>query len=53
MALFGLDLPDGRGQFGGDADEFLLAVHPDDRHVTPSFYELPTSRTGFRSNTGS
>ena len=23
MALFGLDLPDGRGRFGGDTDEFF------------------------------
>lgn len=39
MALFGLDLPDGVGRFGGDDDEFFLAVHPDDRHIPPSFYE--------------
>ena len=47
MELFGLDLPDGRGRFGGDADEFLLAVHPDDRHVTPSFYELADKQDWF------
>ena len=29
MALFGLSLVDGRGHFGGEADEFKLAVHPD------------------------
>jgi PAS domain S-box-containing protein len=47
MALFGIDLPDGRGRFGGDADEFFLAVHPDDRHVTPSFYELADKQDWF------
>jgi PAS domain S-box-containing protein len=47
MALFGLDLPDGRGRFGGDADEFRLAVHPDDRHVTPSFYEMADTQDWF------
>ena len=47
MALFGLDLPDGRGRFGGDTDEFFLAVHPDDRHVTPSFYELADQQDWF------
>src|SRR6476620_959860 len=35
MALFGIDLPDGCCRFGGDADEFNLAVQPDDRHMTP------------------
>jgi PAS domain S-box-containing protein len=47
MALFGLDLPDGQGRFGGDTDEFFLAVHPDDRHVTPSFYELADKQDWF------
>ncbi|WP_197279842.1 PAS domain S-box protein [Bosea sp. AAP35] len=31
MALFGVDLPGGRGQVGGPDDEWLAAVHPDDR----------------------
>ena len=47
MALFGLDLPDRRGRFGGDTDEFFLAVHPDDRHITPSFYELADEQDWF------
>jgi hypothetical protein len=40
MAVFGLSLVDGRGQVGGDADEFKLALHPDDRHLVKGFYEL-------------
>ncbi len=47
MALFGLDLPDGIGRFGGDADEFVQAVHPDDRHITPSFYEMADKQDWF------
>jgi PAS domain S-box-containing protein len=47
MALFGLDLPDGIGRFGGEADEFRQAVHPDDRHMTPSFYEMANSQDWF------
>ncbi len=33
MALFGLSLPGGRGQVGGEDDEYLAALHPDDRHL--------------------
>jgi two-component sensor histidine kinase len=40
MELFGLTLADRRGRVGGDADEFNLALHPDDRHLPQSFYEL-------------
>ncbi len=47
MALFGIDVPGGIGRFGGDADEFRLAVHPDDRHITPSFYELADKQDWF------
>ena len=31
MALFAIDLPDRRGAVGGPDDEWLAAVHPDDR----------------------
>lgn len=31
MELFGLDLPDGRGQVGGERDEWCAALHPDER----------------------
>ena len=33
LALFGIDLPDGRGTVGGDDDEYQRALHPDDRHL--------------------
>ena len=33
MALFGLDLPDGKGRAGGEGDEWLASLHPDDRDV--------------------
>ena len=33
MALFGLALPDGRGQVGGPDDEYVAALHPEDRHL--------------------
>ena len=47
MALFGLSLVDGRGRFGGDADEFKLALHPDDRHLAQGFYELADKQDWF------
>jgi two-component sensor histidine kinase len=47
MELFGIDLPDGIGRFGGDTDEFFLAVHPDDRHITPSFYAMADKQDWF------
>jgi PAS domain S-box-containing protein len=40
MALFGLMLPQGRGQVGGDADEYVSALHPEDRHLVPGFHRL-------------
>ena len=40
MALFGIDLPGGRGQVGGDADEYQTAMHPDDRHLVRRFHAL-------------
>jgi PAS domain S-box-containing protein len=47
MALFGLSLTDGRGRFGGDADEFKLALHPDDRHLAKGFYEIADKQDWF------
>src|SRR5579862_7478202 len=47
MALFGLSLVDGRGHFGGDKDEFWLAMHPDDRHLAKEFYELADKQDWF------
>ena len=40
MALFGLNLAGGRGQVGGKDDEYLSALHPDDRHRIQQFHEL-------------
>ncbi len=37
MALFGLSLPDGRGQVGGSGDEYEQALHPDDRHLVEDY----------------
>ena len=39
LALFGLTLPDGRGQVGGDADEYRSVMHPEDRHLVKQFHE--------------
>ena len=47
MALFGLKLPNGRGQVGGDADEFRAALHPDDRHLVQHFHELADNEDTF------
>ena len=47
MALFGLDLPEGRGQVGGDADEYVASIHPDDRHVATTFRELAQQQNWF------
>jgi PAS domain S-box-containing protein len=40
MALFGISVPDGRGHVGGASDEYLAAIHPDDRHLVAGFYAL-------------
>ncbi|MEA2870209.1 MAG: hypothetical protein QOH67_185, partial [Hyphomicrobiales bacterium] len=47
MALFGFALPDGRGQVGGDADEFGASLHPDDRHLLQRFHELADKQDSF------
>ena len=47
MALFGLDLPEGRGQVGGDADEYAAALHPDDRHLAADFHALADRQDSF------
>jgi PAS domain S-box-containing protein len=46
MELFGLDLPHGRGQVGGDQDEFWRSLHPDDKHMMAEFH-----RTADRQDT--
>ena len=40
MALFGFDLPGGRGIVGGDHDEYQAAMHPDDRHLVKRLHAL-------------
>jgi len=47
MALFGLTLADGRGQVGGANDEFVAALHPDDRHLAQRFRELAARQDSF------
>jgi PAS domain S-box-containing protein len=47
MALFGFTLADGRGQVGGDADEYVAALHPEDRHLAARFHELADQQDSF------
>jgi two-component sensor histidine kinase/PAS domain-containing protein len=49
MALFGISLPDGRGHIGGDDDEYLNALHPDDRHLMVKFHGLADKQDTFTS----
>ena len=46
-ALFGLTLADGRGQVGGANDEYVAALHPDDRHLAQRFRELAAQQDSF------
>jgi len=44
MSLFGLDLPEGKGQVGGPCDEWRNAFHPEDRPIAERIYaELAVS----------
>jgi len=47
MALFGLDLVDGRGRLGGDEDEYVAALHPEDRYLAQHYRELAEDQDGF------
>jgi two-component sensor histidine kinase len=49
MALFGINLPDGRGHVGGAQDEYWSALHPDDRHLMRKFHELADKQDSFTS----
>lgn len=40
MALFGLNLPDGIGQVGGDNDEYLRSLHPSYKHLMAQFHSM-------------
>jgi PAS domain S-box-containing protein len=47
MALFGISLPDGVGHVGGASDEYLSAMHPDDRHLVQHYHELANEQDSF------
>lgn len=47
MALFGFELPGGRGQVGGPDDEYVNALHPEDRHLVQHLRELATTVDSF------
>ena len=49
MALFGLDLPNGIGQVGGENDEFQRALHPDDKHMMAQFHRTADQVTATRA----
>ena len=49
MALFGINIPGGRGHVGGDQDEYWSALHPDDRHLMEKFHELADNQDTFGS----
>ena len=40
MLLFGIDLPDGLGQVGGQSDEFFKAMYPEDRHLLGEYHAV-------------
>ena len=47
MDLFGLSLPDGRGQVGGPDDEYVAAIHPEDRHRVPLYLRAAEQQDSF------
>ncbi len=47
MALFGIAPANGRGQVGGEADEYRAALHPDDRHLVQYFHQLADKEDSF------
>ncbi len=47
MALFGIELPGGVGRVGGDHDEYVAALHPDDRHLAMEYRELANRMDSF------
>jgi len=53
MALYGLSLAEGRGRIGGDADEYVSALHPDDRHLAQHFHDLADKQDSFMPNIAS
>jgi len=47
MDLFGLTLKDDQGRVGGPADEYLAALHPDDRHLGEQFRAMADQQDSF------
>ncbi len=50
MALFGLALPDRKGTLGGADDEFVAALHPDDRALAAHYHELAKDHDAFAAD---
>jgi PAS domain S-box-containing protein len=50
QALFGLDVPGGRGRVGGPDDEFRRALHPDDRHLADRYREIADRQDTFEAD---
>jgi PAS domain S-box-containing protein len=47
MALFGLELARGEGRVGGPDDEYVRAIHPDDRHLVRQYYDSADAQDSF------
>ena len=47
MALFGIALADGRGRVGGEDDEYVNAIHADDRHLVAHFHGVADRQDSF------
>src|SRR5580704_3853278 len=47
MALFGINLADGRGHVGGEADELRQSIHPEDRHLLAQYHALANTQDSF------
>jgi PAS domain S-box-containing protein len=47
MALFGINLTDGLGHVGGEADEFRQSLHPDDQHLLARYHALANTQDSF------
>ncbi|HEY9240006.1 MAG TPA: PAS domain-containing protein, partial [Burkholderiaceae bacterium] len=47
MALFGLDLPGGIGRVGGPDDEYIGAIHPEDRPAARRYRDIADEQDSF------
>ena len=47
MALFGINLADGLGHVGGEADELRQSMHPEDRHLLAQYHALANTQDSF------